>query len=101
MLSQKTEDGKIHPVHFASMTISSSEKKYAFGEWEALGIALALEKLRVYLLSSSLFTVIMDHQAFRYTFQRKNVRGRVSRGWDFLAEYDFKIERRTEKMNAQ
>ena len=100
VLAQKKEDGKIHPIQFASRTMTDAEKKYSTCEREALAVIFALKKFRVYLLSSTPFTVITDHQALRHTFQKKDIHGRLARWLDFLAEYDFKIEYRSGKKNG-
>ena len=59
----------------------------------------ALRKFRVYLLSTTHFRLITDHDALRYTFQKKNVYGRIARWIDFLAEYEFEITHRKGKAN--
>ena len=100
VLAQKKEDGKVHPIQYASRTMTDAEKKYSTCEREALAVIFALKKFRVYLLSSIPFTIITDHQALRYTFQKNDVHGRLARWLDFLAEYDFKVEYRAGKQNA-
>lgn len=100
VLAQKKEDDKIHPIQFASRTMTISEKKYATCEREALAVIFTLKKFRVYLLSSIPFTIVTDHQALGHAFQKKDVHGRLARWLDFLAEYDFKVEYRPGKLNA-
>lgn len=70
MLAQRKEDGKIHPVQFASKISSSSGKEYATCDRENLIVVFALKKFRVHLLPSIPFTAISDHQALRSTFQK-------------------------------
>lgn len=100
VLGQKKKGGKVHPAQLASRTMSISEKNYTTCEREASAVMLASKIFRVYIVSSILFTVVTDHQAFRYTFQKKNVHGRLARWLNFLAEYGFKIEHRPGKRNA-
>ena len=42
--------------------LTPAESKYAPIEGEALAVAWALEKARLFLLGSLMFTVIVDHQ---------------------------------------
>lgn len=46
----------------------------------------------MYLLSTSHFTLITDHQTLQYAFKKIIIHGRRARWIDFLAEYDFKIQ---------
>ena len=100
VLAQKKSDGKIHPVQYASRTMTDAERNYSTSEREALAVIFALKKFRVYLLSSIPFKIVTDHQALRYSFQKKDIHGRLARWLDFLAEYDFLIEYRPGKNNG-
>ena len=100
VLAQKKGDGKIHPLQYASRTMTSAERNYSTSEREALVIRFALKKFRVYLLSTVPFKIITDHQALRNAFQKKDSHGRLARWLEFLAEYDFSIEYRPGKNNG-
>ena len=50
VLAQKKEDGRIHPIPYASRTMNTSERKYSACEHEALAVIFSLKKFRVYLL---------------------------------------------------
>lgn len=71
VLAQKKYEGRIHPIQYACKTMTDTEKKYSTCEREALVVIFALKKFLVYLLSSILFTIITDHEALRYTFQKR------------------------------
>ena len=58
VLAQKKEGGRVHPVQYASRTMTPAERNYSEGEREALAIVFALMKFRVYLLSSRPFSQI-------------------------------------------
>ena len=73
VLAQKKEDGKIHPIQYASRTMNMSERKYSAFEREALAFIFALKKLRVYLLSSAPLKLDSDHQALCYAFRKKDI----------------------------
>lgn len=99
VLSQKKEDGRVHPIQFASRTMNAAEKKYSACEREALVVVFALKKFRIYLRSSKSFVVITDQQALRGAFARRDIHGRLARWLDFLADYEFEIRYRSEISN--
>jgi len=67
ILSQKFEDGKIHPVSFISRKLSSAEMNYDVYDKEMLAIVFALEKWRQFLQGSEFTTVVFsDHQNLAY-----------------------------------
>ena len=94
VLAQTQEDGKVHPVQYASRTMSAAERKYSACEREALAVVFALRKFRVYLLSDVPFVVVTDHHALSYAFKKKDIHGRLARWMDFLAEYEFTVQYR-------
>ena len=94
VLAQKREDGKVHPVQYASRTMSAAERKYSACEREALAVVFALRKFRVYLLSDVPFVVVTEHHALSYAFKKKDIHGRLARWMDFLAEYEFTVQYR-------
>ena len=100
VLAQKCRDGAVHPIQYASRTLTPAERNYSACEREALAVVFALKKFRVYLLSDIPFTVITDHRALQYAFQKQDIHGRLARWLDFLAEYDYKIQYRPGKVNA-
>ena len=62
VLSQKDEEGKEHPIWFASRTLSPAEKNYNITEQEALAVVWAIKYFRRYLYGSR-FLVKTDHSA--------------------------------------
>ena len=96
VLSQKKEDGKVHPIQYASRTMTKQERNYSTCERDALAVIFALKKYRVYLLSSLPFKLITDHMALRWAFQKKDIHGRLARWLDFIAEYQFEVVYRRE-----
>nr|XP_046491899.1 uncharacterized protein LOC124223711 [Neodiprion pinetum] len=83
------DDGRFHPVYFASGKTTPAESKYTSYELEVLAIVKALVKFRVYLLPIP-FTIVTDCQAFAMTMKRKDLCLRVAR-WALLWG-DFKYE---------
>ena len=89
VLARRKKDGNIHPVQYASRTITKTERDCSACEREALAVIFALKMFGVYLLSTQKFLLITDHQSLQYAFKEKDMHGRLARWMDFLAEYDF------------
>ena len=85
VLAQKQE-GRIHPIQYASLSLNSAEKNYSACEREAVAVFFALRKFRIFLLSGQRFDLLTDHQALRYALEKKDVHGLIARWLDFLAE---------------
>ena len=98
VLSQLDDNGREHPVHYASRVLSGTEVKYSAFEREALAVIFALKKFRHYLLSMR-FKLYTDHQALKYVFNMKDPHGRIARWFSLLAEYDFEICYRSGNQN--
>ena len=60
-LFQETEEGS-RPVHFISRALTDTEKRYSQTEKDALSIAWAKERLRMYLLGAPRFKIITAHK---------------------------------------
>ena len=97
--SQADENGRDHPIHYASRALSAAESIYSAFDRKALSVIFALKKFRHYLTSNrcKLYT---DHQALKYVFNMKDPHGRIARWFTLLAEYDFEIFYRAGRDNA-
>ena len=62
ILEQEDDEGKRHPIAYASRATNSAEQKYAPTELEVAALVFALEHFQVYLLGGKV-TVFTDHQA--------------------------------------
>jgi hypothetical protein len=92
ILSQKFEDGKIHPVSFLSKKLSDAEFNYDVFDKEMLAIVYALEKWRQFLQGSEFKTTIFsDHQNLSYYTTKVVLNRRQARWALLLKEYDFVI----------
>ena len=89
VLSQKAEDGLLHPVAFASRRLTDAELKYHTQEKEALGIIWACEKFRPYLLGET-FDVETDHGSLKWLLGTQ--KGRLARWAMRLSEFDLTIK---------
>ena len=62
ILEQEDDEGRRHPIAYASRATNSAEQKYAPTELEVAALVFALEHFQVYLLGGKV-TVFTDHQA--------------------------------------
>lgn len=66
VLAQREEDGKLHPIKFASRTMKDPERKFAICKRETLAVIFELNKFRVNLHSSKQFVLVTDNQVLSY-----------------------------------
>ena len=64
ILSQEQEDGKSHPVAYASRSLSPQERNYGITELETLAVVWAMNHFKCYLYGNSV-TVYTDHSAIK------------------------------------
>ena len=87
-----------HPISFASRYLNPAEKKYSTNELDLLAVVWATEHFRNYIYGRY-FTVISDHKAL-LTLLNSSPKGnktffsRLTRWYDRLVPYDFKVEHR-------
>ena len=99
MLEQYSASGW-HPISFVSRYLNPAEKKYSTNELELLAVVWATENFRNYIYGRY-FTVISDHKALLTLLnsspkRNKTVFSRLTRWYDRLVPYDFKLEHRQE-----
>ncbi len=99
VLSQAYDNGRDHPIHYASRALSDAESNYSAFKREALRVIFALKKFRHYVTSNR-FKLYTDHQALKYAFNIKDPHGRIARWFILLPEYDFEICYRAGRDNA-
>ena len=90
VLEQKQEDGMLHPVAYASRTLTKHERKYSITELEALGVVWALKHFRAYLWGHRC-TVFTDHAPVRSLLYNTRATGKLARWADAIAEFDIEI----------
>lgn len=62
-------------------------------------VIFELNKFRFSVPSTEKFSLITEHQALRYEFQKNHLHGRLALLLDLLAEFEFEIEYRTGAVN--
>ncbi|XP_065908993.1 uncharacterized protein [Dysidea avara] len=80
ILSQYQDDLKLHPVAYASRSISNAEANYAITDLETLAVVWAVTHFRYYLYGHNVI-VFTDHAAVRAILGAPNLTGRHARWW--------------------
>ena len=80
ILSQVGEDGKRHPVAYASRALSETERRYAITEMETLAVVWAMSHFRHYLYGHNV-TVFTDHSAVKAVLNNPGGNGKHARWW--------------------
>ena len=79
VLSQK-KGGLLHPVSYASRSLSSPEKNYSISELETLAVVWAIQHYRAYLYGHEV-TVVTDHSAVKAILETPSPSGKHARWW--------------------
>lgn len=93
VLLQTQEDGKLHPIAYASRQTTREEAKYHSTELETLAIIWTVERFRHYLIGIH-FRIVTDCNSVRSTFAKKDLIPRIGRWWIRIQDYTFDIEHR-------
>ena len=80
MLSQYQVDHKLHPVAYASRSISSTEANYAITDLETLAVVWAVTHFCYYLYGHTV-TIITDHAAVKAILGAPSLSGKHARWW--------------------
>ena len=99
VLSQLDDDGTERPVAFYSRKLLPREERYSTIEKECLAIKLATHAFRVYLLGRP-FVIQTDHRSLEWLHRLKDNNARLTRWSLSLQPYDFTVQYRRGKDNA-
>ena len=80
ILSQRQEDNKLHPVAYASRSVSVAEANYAITNLETLAVVWAITHFRYYVYGHNV-TIITDHAAVKAVLGIPNLTGQHARWW--------------------
>ena len=78
VLQQFDEDGREHPMYYASRSLNEAEKNYSKYERDGIAIAFTLKKFRNYFLCQK-FKLFTDHEALKYDIHNRDPHGRIAR----------------------
>lgn len=102
ILSQRNEDGKLHPCAFMSRRLSNAERNYHVGDRELLAVKLALEEWRHWLEGARHpFQVLTDHKNLEYLQQAKQLNPRQARWSLFFNRFQFILTYRPGSKNLK
>ena len=79
ILSQD-QDGKAHPVAYASRSLSPQERNYGITELETLAVVWAISHFKSYLYGNPV-TVYTDHSAIKAILETQSPTGKHARWW--------------------
>ena len=105
VLSQKQDDGRYHPVAYASQTINETEQWYHSNKQEFLALKWAVteqfhEYLTPYGKNRNEFVVCTDNNPLTYIFSSAHLDAAGHRWVASLADYNFSLEYQKEKDNT-
>ena len=80
VLSQRQEDGKLHPIAYASRALSGAEKNYGITDLETLAVVWEISHFHYYLYGHRV-TVYTDHSAVKAVLETASPTGRHARWW--------------------
>jgi len=102
ILSQKFEDGKIHPVRFTSRKLTPAELNYDVYDKEMLAVVFSLNKNRHFLQGAvHKTTIYSDHQNLTYFKSAVLLNRRQARWAEDLKQYNFVLLYRKGSSNAK
>ena len=102
VLSQKQADGLLHPVAYASRSLSGPEANYRITELETLAVVWAITYFHHYLYGRGVM-VLTDHSAVKAVLETQNPSGKHARWWTRVygtGVKTVKIVHRSGKSNA-
>ena len=81
VLSQLQDDSCLHPVAYASRSLSGAEKRYAITELETLAVVWAVSHFHAYLYGNDV-TVYTDHSAVKAVLETPNPSAKHAHWWN-------------------
>lgn len=99
VLSQKFEDGKEHPIAYASRTLNETECNYSATEKELLAIVWATKHFRPYIFGT-VFEIRTDHKPLVWLRQKNDLNRRLLHWKLALEEFEFEIKYKKGTLNG-
>ncbi|KAF8755939.1 hypothetical protein RHS01_04996 [Rhizoctonia solani] len=102
ILSQRQEDGRLHPLGFLSESFKGAEQNYNTHNKELLAIICSFEYWRIFLEGTAHpITVFTDHRNLEYWKESRTFNRRHARWHLLLAGYNFQIVYRPGKQSGK
>ena len=99
ILSQKDEQGYLHPIAYASKPFSKTERSASISEKELATIVFGVQHFSIYLLAKE-FVLQTDHKGLSFLMKSNSPNAKLQRQALFLAAYKFTIEYIPGKLNS-
>ena len=80
MLQQMQDDSRLHPMAYASRSLTEAERNYGINELEVLAVVWALTRFHSYLYGQSV-TIVTDHATVRAVLETPNPSAKHARWW--------------------
>ena len=80
IMSQLQEDNKLHPVAYASQSVSVAEVNYIITNLETLTVVWAITHFKYYVYGQNM-TVVTDHAGVKAVLGVPNLTGKQARWW--------------------
>ena len=90
VLAQPGDTSVDHPVYFASLNLSTTERNYTTTEREALAMVYSLQKFCHYLLGG-MFKFFTGHSALKYLVNKPVLEGRICKWILLFQEFNFEV----------
>ena len=99
MILGQIQNNREVAIAYGGRKLNPAERNYSATEREALAVVAAIKHFQPYLYGRP-FIVHTDHNALRWLMNVKDPTGRLARWSLFLQQYDFEIQHRAGKNNA-
>lgn len=102
ILSQRQDDGRLHPIAFRSQSFKPAEMNYDTFDKELLAVVDSLKDWRLYLEGTKFPIIIYtDHRNLQYWKDDHTFNRRHARWHTMLPDYDFRIVHRPGVMSTK
>ena len=99
ILAQTGDDGGVHPIAYASRSLSNHKRNYAITELETLALVWGVKHFRAYLLGHHC-VVYTDHAACTSLLKAPHLSAKLARWTMVVQEMDLEIKHRAGKGNS-
>lgn len=99
ILEQEDENGKRHPISYASRKLKGGERNFTITELEMLAVVFVINYFKEYLIGRKI-TVFSDHSSLQYYQTMKNPSARTTKFIFKLLKFDLEIRHRPGSWNT-
>src|SRR5205807_7263902 len=100
IMSQRDDEGILHPVAYYSKKHSPAECNYDIYDKELMAVVRAFEEWRCYLIGKKV-TILTYHQNLKHFTTKRLLNRRQARWSEFLTQFNYHIEYQPEKLNGK